>query len=117
MRVPSALKVALVSVTGEVVAAEEEAHGCELLPGGGAEQDADGWWALISRVSSRLMARGTVAPGDPPYRPRILFQVRREGLRTYYLAYPLLESLRLPMARENVSAKEAPSNRRTIFDP
>jgi xylulokinase len=60
----SALKVALVSVTGEVVAAEEEAHGCELLPGGGAEQDADGWWALIGRVSSRLMARGTVAPED-----------------------------------------------------
>ena len=60
----SALKVALVSVTGEVVAAEEEAHGCELLPGGGAEQDADGWWALIGRVSSRLMARGTVAADE-----------------------------------------------------
>jgi len=38
----SALKVALVSVTGEVVAAEEEAHQVKLLPGGGAEQDADG---------------------------------------------------------------------------
>jgi len=58
----SALKVALVSVTGEVVAAEEEAHQCELLPGGGAEQDPEGWWALITRVSSRLMARGTVPP-------------------------------------------------------
>ena len=32
----SALKVALVSVTGEVVAAEEGAHQAELLPGGGA---------------------------------------------------------------------------------
>ena len=60
----SALKVALVSVTGEVVAAEEEAHGCELLPGGGAEQDPEGWWALIGQVSSRLMARGTVAADE-----------------------------------------------------
>jgi xylulokinase len=60
----SALKVALVSMTGEVVAAEEEAHRCELLPGGGAEQDPEGWWALISQVSSRLMARGTVAADE-----------------------------------------------------
>jgi xylulokinase len=60
----SALKVALVSVTGEVVAAEEAAHRAELLPGGGAEQDPEGWWALISQVSSRLMARGTVAAGE-----------------------------------------------------
>ena len=56
----SALKVALVSVTGEVVAAEEEAHQAGLLPGGGAEQDPEGWWALITKVSSLLMARGTV---------------------------------------------------------
>jgi len=60
----SALKVALVSVTGEVVAAEEEAHQAELLPGGGAEQDPEGWWALVTKVSSRLMARGTVPPEE-----------------------------------------------------
>lgn len=60
----SALKVALVSVTGEVAAAEEEAHQPVLLPGGGAEQDAEGWWALITEVSSRLMARGAVPPED-----------------------------------------------------
>jgi xylulokinase len=58
----SALKVALVSVAGQVVAAEEEAHQAELLPGGGAEQDPEGWWALITKVSARLMARGTVPP-------------------------------------------------------
>ena len=56
----SALKVALVSVAGEVVAADEEAHQADLLPGGGAEQDAEGWWDLITRVSSRLMARDVV---------------------------------------------------------
>ena len=60
----SALKVALVSVTGEVVAAEEEAHQAGLLPGGGAEQDPEGWWALITKVSSLLMARGTVPPEE-----------------------------------------------------
>ena len=59
----SALKVALVSVTGEVIAAGEEAHQVQLLPGGGAEQDPEGWWAMITRVSSRLMARGVVPPG------------------------------------------------------
>jgi xylulokinase len=60
----SALKVALVSVAGAVVAADEEAHQAILLPGGGAEQDAEGWWELITRVSSRLMARGVVPPED-----------------------------------------------------
>ena len=62
----SALKVALVAMTGEVVAAEEESHRCELLPGGGAEQDPEGWWALISQVSSRLMAetRMTAEPAS-----------------------------------------------------
>src|SRR5215470_5657422 len=58
----SALKVALVSVTGEVIAAEEEAHQVQLLPGGGAEQDPEGWWVMIARVSSRLMARGVIPP-------------------------------------------------------
>lgn len=60
----SALKVALVSVAGEVVAADEEAHQAVLLPGGGAEQDPEGWWDLITRVSSRLMARGVVPPDE-----------------------------------------------------
>src|SRR5262249_56934302 len=58
----SALKVALVSVAGEVVAAEEEAHQVQLLPGGGAEQDPEGGWVMIARVSSRLMARGVIPP-------------------------------------------------------
>ena len=40
----SALKVALVSMAGEVVASEEETHRVTLLPGGGAEQDPRHWW-------------------------------------------------------------------------
>ena len=56
----SALKVALVSTDGEVVASEQETHQARLLPGGGAEQDPRHWWELITKASSRLMARGTV---------------------------------------------------------
>jgi xylulokinase len=59
----SALKAALVSVAGEVVAAEQEACTVTLLPGGGAEQDPWQWWKLITRASARLMARGAV-PAD-----------------------------------------------------
>jgi xylulokinase len=60
----SALKVALVSIAGDVVASEQEACRVELLPGGGAEQDPEGWWALIARASSRLIASGVVPPAS-----------------------------------------------------
>jgi xylulokinase len=56
----SALKVALVSMAGEVMAAEQETCQVTLLPGGGAEQDPRQWWDLIVKASSRLMARGAV---------------------------------------------------------
>ncbi len=56
----SALKVALVSMAGEVVASEQETCELTLLPGGGAEQDPLHWWDLIAKASSRLMARGAV---------------------------------------------------------
>jgi xylulokinase len=60
----SALKVALVSLDGEVVAAEEEACQVRLLPGGGAEQDPErDWWDLITRAAGRLSARAAV-PGE-----------------------------------------------------
>jgi xylulokinase len=60
----SALKVALVSTAGQVVAAEQETHEVTLLPGGGAEQDPRHWWDLITNASSRLMARGAAAPEE-----------------------------------------------------
>ena len=60
----SALKVALVSVAGQVVASEQEECQVTLLPGGGAEQDPWQWWDLIARASSRLMARGIVPAGS-----------------------------------------------------
>jgi xylulokinase len=60
----SALKVALVSTAGQVVASEQETHQVRLLPGGGAEQDPRHWWDLITRASSRLMAREAVPAGS-----------------------------------------------------
>jgi xylulokinase len=60
----SALKVALVSTAGKIIASEQERCTVNLLPGGGAEQDPQRWWELISRASSRLMARGTVPAGS-----------------------------------------------------
>jgi len=58
----SAVKVALVSVSGQIVASEQEACQVELLPDGGAEQDPEGWWALIAGAASRLLSSGAVAP-------------------------------------------------------
>lgn len=60
----TALKVALVSVGGAVVASEQEDCRVRLLPGGGAEQDPAEWWELITRTSSRLVARSGVPAGS-----------------------------------------------------
>jgi len=60
----SALKVALVSMSGEVVAAEQETCTVNLLPGGGAEQDPRRWWEQVTSASSRLMARAPVPAGS-----------------------------------------------------
>jgi hypothetical protein len=56
--------------------------------------------AAVRRLVERRQA--TVRAGDPPYRPLLRFQVHPEGLRSYYFAYPLLESLRIPWSRENL---------------
>lgn len=58
----------------------------------------------LARYVQQLIERrqASVRPGEPPYRPRIHFKVAPDGLRTYYRAYPPLEPLRVPMARENL---------------
>jgi len=60
----SALKVALVSTAGEVIASEQEECRVQILPGGGAEQDPADWWSQVTRASSRLMARCVAGPGS-----------------------------------------------------
>lgn len=50
--------------------------------------------------------QATLRPGEAPYRPHIRFLVRPDGLRTYYLAFPALEALKVPMTRENLNPEE-----------
>jgi hypothetical protein len=56
--------------------------------------------AMVRMMIARKQA--TLGAGEPPYRPMVRFQVWPDGLRAYYLTYPLLMPLRIPMARENV---------------
>jgi hypothetical protein len=58
----------------------------------------------LARAVREIIARrqASVLPGEPPYRPLLRFQVQPDGLPSYYLAYPLLAPLALPMTRENV---------------
>jgi len=53
-----------------------------------------------------LIASSEVFKDAAAYSPQIRFLVRPDGLRTYFFAYPQLESLHLPMSRENLDANE-----------
>jgi hypothetical protein len=58
----------------------------------------------LSRAVREMIERrqASVRPGEMPYRPQIRFLVKPpDGLRSYYAAYPALESLQLTMTREN----------------
>jgi len=56
-------KVGLVDDTGRVVASGFERNATIFLPNGGAEQDANEWWASILRTSKRVLAQAAV-PAD-----------------------------------------------------
>lgn len=53
----------------------------------------------VRQMIERRQAR--VPEGEPPYRPLLRFQIKSDGLRAYYLAYPMLDSLNIPMMRED----------------
>lgn len=55
-------KAALVDADGHITASEFEPTPLELLDGGGAEQDPDGWWSAITAAVHRLMGGGHVEP-------------------------------------------------------
>ena len=67
----------------------------------------------LFRVVQSLIGRrqAMVRPGEPPYRPVVRFLVHPDGLRTYYRAYPALESLQVAMVRENVRPEKQPNSR------
>jgi hypothetical protein len=58
----------------------------------------------LAQTIRLLIARrqATLRPGEPRYRPQVRFFVRPDGMRGYYLAYPLLSDLNVPMTRENL---------------
>jgi len=55
-------KTALVTTTGEVLAHELTSVETTRLPGGGAIQDPDQWWAAVTGSARRLLDAGVVAP-------------------------------------------------------
>lgn len=55
-------KTALISVYGEVVDSEFAETPVILLPGGGAEQDPQGWWTAIMSTAKKVLAKGLVHP-------------------------------------------------------
>jgi xylulokinase len=57
-------KTALISVYGEVLDSEFQETPVILLPGGGAEQDPEGWWQAIMATSKKVLTKGLVSPED-----------------------------------------------------
>jgi xylulokinase len=53
----SGMKVALVSLSGQVLGWESEPVRLQLTPGGGAEQSPDEWWAAFLSAAGRLLKR------------------------------------------------------------
>jgi xylulokinase len=60
----SAVKLAAVSLRGEILGGDVEPLALSLLPEGGAEQDPENWWSAILRATRRLLGTGVVAAGD-----------------------------------------------------
>ncbi len=59
--------------------------------------------ALKSMIDRR---QATVRTGEMEYHPQLRFRVYPDGLRAYYLAYPVLELLKVPMTRELVEPEK-----------
>jgi hypothetical protein len=68
-------------------------------------QRSEGANSLLQTVRGMLERRfATLRPGEVAPRAQLRFLVRPDGLRTYYLAWPALEALKVPMTRANISA-------------
>jgi xylulokinase len=55
-------KVGLVSVRGQLVYAEHQVTETTLLPGGGAVQDPEHWWTLVTQAAKRALTSGAIDP-------------------------------------------------------
>jgi hypothetical protein len=62
---------------------------------------------LLQTVRGMIEKRqATVRKGELEYHPQIRFVVAPDGVRAYYLAYPALEYLRIPMVKEQKQPNE-----------
>jgi hypothetical protein len=62
---------------------------------------------LLRSVQQLIARRQARVPDDePPYRPMIEFRVHADGLRAFYLAYPVLALLNVPMTRQDLDPEE-----------
>jgi hypothetical protein len=69
--------------------------------------DQEGGKELVRAVQQMIARRqATVRPGELPYRPQLRFLVRPDGVRTFFLAYPVLEVVGVPMNRQDVERDE-----------
>ena len=59
----SGMKVALVSLRGEVLGLESQGVKLHLTPDGGAEQSPEDWWQAFLSVSARLLGRNLASRG------------------------------------------------------
>jgi hypothetical protein len=90
-----------------------------VVPAGGslripiaALQQGDGASSLRQTVRGMIDRRqATVRFGEAPFRPQVRFLVRPDGLRAYFLAFPALESLKVPMTRDNIGRDENKDHR------
>jgi hypothetical protein len=63
---------------------------------------------LFQALKQMIARRQTGVPaGEAPYRPQVRFYIYPDGLRSYYLAFPALQPLGIPLTRQNVDADAA----------
>jgi len=58
----SGLKLALTTTEGRIVGSAVEPYALHILPGGGAEQDAEEWWRAVVRACRRILGETGVDP-------------------------------------------------------
>jgi hypothetical protein len=74
--------------------------------GGGSRGNQPVLQAVQQMMARRQAVMASADASKDAASPQIRFLVRPDGLRAYFLAYPELASLQLPMTRENLDANE-----------
>jgi hypothetical protein len=64
--------------------------------------------ALIDAIKTTIDRRqAAVRPDETAFRPQLRFIIQADGLRTFHQVYPILETLKLPMTRQDVGPPES----------